>query len=219
MTTQYYQSLERPDPGDPVYAGWAQDVADRLNGLTSGLQPWAYPLGMTGNDAGSGGSANLAADSGAGGGALLIPMLLSGPIHVGSYSVYQTDVSLARSGEFRLYRDALGEGVFTEVANSGATLSFTPGGGPQTSAEVNGGSGIIVPPGIVYLGLRCTHASNALNVLRGASPGLGNTSFVGDGTQAAFGAEVDAKTDYAPGAQFHFLRVNGFAAGDGADIF
>lgn len=130
-----------------------------------GWLPFAFALGGTGGDLANQNSAPgvLAAS----GGAVAIPVHVTGHMLLKSVTLTNSDASLTRTAEWRLYRQALNNGnssenTLDEVANANGTWSFTGSGTAlRTSAA---GATVYLPPGLYWLVVRNTHASNTFIV-------------------------------------------------------
>lgn len=112
-------------------------------------------------------SASLAYSSSASlpaaGGSRAIPMVVLAPINLSGYQVYCTDTASARSAQLRLYRD-VGSNTFQEIPQSDATLSFTPGSAAIRTALVSSATSIPLGPGIYWLIVRNSHATNTFGI-------------------------------------------------------
>lgn len=130
-----------------------------------GWMPFALPLGAAGGDLANQNSAPgvLAAS----GGALAIPVMLTGHMLLKSVTVTNSDASLTRTAEWRLYRQALNNGnssenTLDEVANANGTWSFTAAGAALRTSAAS--ATVYLPPGLYWLVIRNTHASNTFIV-------------------------------------------------------
>lgn len=151
-----------------ILASWGEDVTDRLNELTetANFMPFAYPMGMSPGVASTGQSA-LIAVSGGNAGAIACPFELSGPMLIQSVSVRQGSTASARSCEFGLYRD-VGNAAWARITGTTGTMSFTPSAADDRTANV-ATPGTLLLPGVVWLVIRNTHATQTFVVRRSPS--------------------------------------------------
>lgn len=141
---------------------WRNLVVDGLNSAVVGWQPFAYPVGMALSDV-VGATITLPAN----GGAIAVPMLISGPMRITGLSFYSQDAAGARSMEWGLYQQLDSVPASNEKDAESAltvigTFSVNPSAvGAKYSALTNSER---VMPGLYWLVLRNTHAANTFGV-------------------------------------------------------
>ena len=155
-----------------------------------GWQPYAYAIG---------GSASLVATTAltlaANGGALACPVVADGHMLLQSLVLRSTDTTLARSAEWRLYAQRLnngnaGENALDEVAGANGAFSFTAAAASnQTSAP--SGAPIYLAPGLYWLVIRNTHATNTFGLGTAAAGTMALTTGKTKTLGSALGATLD----------------------------
>lgn len=179
--------------------------------LPVGRLPYAYPPGVPVT-----GTYTTAVTLAAAGGARLIPIALAAPLLVASLTLYNTDTGTARSWEWRLYREPDGGGAtLQEVAGLNGSEAFTPGGAASVRT-VAATTPATTPPGLYWLALRCTHATNAFNVGAAAAGTLGGDHNRLKTLGSALGATLDGSTGWSPSTAAIAARLNGRVMGEGA---
>lgn len=166
---------------DGASAVWDQPVV--------GQAPFALPLGLP-IDAASNASTTLAAVSGGNGGTVAVAFMIPAPMKVQALGVWNTDTASARAAELRLYQDN-GDATFDFITGCDASVSFTPTAASWRQGNV-GTPGTLIRPGLVWLVIRNTSASQGFNCGRVNTGTLLSAFNVRRGsTAAALGATVD----------------------------
>lgn len=193
----------RSDGTDP---GWAYPAV--------GWLPYAYPIGIT-MDQASGSASTLAAVSGGNAGAGACAILVSAPMALQSVTIRNGDTASARAAEFRLYRDD-GSATLAFITGTDGTLSFTPGAASDRTANVSS-PGVLLVPGVYWLVLRNTSASQTFAYRRVASTELAGNVFaqVTTASVAALGSTIDL-TSWTFNAFQFMARLNGRVFGQAA---
>ena len=151
----------------------------------------------------------------AAGGGTMFPIEITDWMFVQSLTIHTLNVASARSWEWRLYKEPNGgSATASEVAGINGTDSFTPGAATnRTSAATTPG---LVAPGLYWVVLRCTHATNGLNIGTQATGVLStNHSRIKSGL-AALGSTIDISTGWTPSTVWVAGRLNGRVAGEAA---
>jgi len=176
-----------------------------------GFLPFAYPAGEP-STAGVSGSSALAAA----GGSFAVPIFLTAPMLLQSYSVWNQDATLLRTAEARLYVDRLDNAAAINfVPGTDATFSFTATvAASQTSGAVSGAP-VVLGPGLHWFVLRNTAAANTFGIAYHL-PGLvlGAIQKV-NGAAAALGATIDL-TGWPVSTVLYVVRLNGRVFGQAA---
>lgn len=151
----------------------------------------------------------------AAGGATLFPVVIPDWMFVQSLTIHTLNVASARSWEWRLYAEPdAGSATANEVAGINGSDSFTPGA--ATNRTSNATTPALVAPGAYWVVLRCTHATNSLNIGTQATGVLStNHSRIKAGL-AALGATLDISTGWTTSTVWVAGRLNGRVAGEGA---
>ena len=126
-----------------------------------GLQPMAHANGLAFN-AVSGITSSLTAN----GGAMAIPIVLTAIMRLDSLTIWNTDTTLARTAEWRLYQERLGNVNTMDHASNGTakgTWSFTAAAAAAQNSVATGAP-VWLPPGQYWLVVRNTHASNTFGI-------------------------------------------------------
>lgn len=119
-----------------------------------GYMPYAYSLGEALTDSVAAGG--ILAISG---GSVAFPVVLSGHMLLESVTVRNTDTTLTRTAEWRIYEDRLdNSNTLDEVAGANGTWSFSPGvASDRTSTAAS--APVYLAPGIYWAVIRNTSAS------------------------------------------------------------
>jgi hypothetical protein len=176
-----------------------------------GRAAFAYADGMSITDTPT--SARTLAASG---GATLLPILVPAQMYVQSLSIYNTDTATARSWEWRLFREPdAGSATLVEVSGINGSESFTPGGAASVRT-VNATTPGLIQPGLYWLAVRCSHATNSFGIGTVATGTLaGNASRTKSGV-AALTTTLDASTGWTGTTPLVGARLNGRVAGEGS---
>lgn len=203
MSTDVYV----PTDGLGIATSWGAAVANRT---AVGYLPYAdsVPAGSA-----SASSTTLPAVSGGLGGAILIPIAVDAVLYIQSVTIRQGSTASQRSFEFALYRDT-GSTTLERITGTDGSSTFTPSAIDDRTANVST-PGTLVEPGIVYLVVRCTHATNDLLVRRLVPTELaGNRSMTNISTkEAALGSTITIGASWSGAANAHFARLNGRVMG------
>jgi hypothetical protein len=123
-----------------------------------GWQPFALQLGAS-----NGVTASVTAALAANGGTGVVPIDVTGHLLLDGIAVYNMDATLARELEWRLYEDrANASNSVNEIAGANGTLSFTAAANAVRTSKV--ATPVYLGPGIYWLALRNTHASNSFGI-------------------------------------------------------
>lgn len=175
-----------------------------------GRVPYAYALEMPENAA-----YTTVRTLAAAGGATLFPVLIPGWMFVQSLTIHNLNVATARSWEWRLYAEPdAGSAVANEVAGINGSESFTPvaASNRTVSATTPG----LVGPGLYWVAIRCTHATNSFDIGTASTGTLvANHSRIKSGL-GALGATLDISTGWTGATAWLGGRLNGRVAGEGA---
>lgn len=142
------------------------EIYDSQRGRSSttiGWTPFAYQPNYNTTSALSSGL-TLAAN----GGSIALPIHINGHMLLQSVTFRNTNTSLARSWRWDLYAQYLnngnvGENTLTRVAASDGSGSFTPTVASTRTLNVSGAP-VYLGPGLYWLVIQCTHATNNLTV-------------------------------------------------------
>ena len=138
-------------------------IVEAASDFAAGWQPYAYMIGFPQTTA-IGTSLAIAAN----GGTLAVPVQLVAPMALESVSIWQTNTATAREWRWDLYLDAVNDALsssntLTRKAAATAVQSFTPSAASkQTIAAATDPTKL--SPGLYWLAIQCTHASNALTI-------------------------------------------------------
>lgn len=208
-----------PTPGALVQASWGADVTNAINTslLAQSFIPYAYPLGSVFSATASS-NISLAAVSSGLAGAILVPFPINGPMVIQSVTIRNGDTASARAAEFRLYRDS-GDSTLDFITGTNGTFSFTPTVASDRTANVST-PGTIIQPGIIWLCLRNTSASQtfASSYTAAGTEAVGNVSaYIQTATVPALGTTLDISLFSSKTASSWVARLNGrFAGGTSA---
>jgi len=183
-----------------------------------GWMPYAYMIGFPPTTA-IGTSLAITAN----GGTLAVPVQLPAPIALESVSIWQTDTATARAWRWDLYLDAVNDALassnaLTRVANATAAESFTPSAASkQTIAAATDPTRL--SPGLYWLAIQCTHASNALTIGAIVDNDFANDTAQTKTTTNPNGATLDfIAATWTAKNDFYCVRLNGQVFGS-ADLF
>lgn len=153
----------------------------------------------------------------AAGGATLFPVAISDWMFVQSLTIHTLNVASARSWEWRLYAEPdAGSATVNEVAGINGTDSFTPGAATNRTSAAT--TPALVAPGSYWVVLRCTHATNGLDIGTQATGVLStNHSRIKSGL-GALGATLDISTGWTSSTVWVAGRLNGRVAGEGSSF-
>jgi hypothetical protein len=195
VTLGYEPGLGNPGTNGHVLssttAGVRSWVAQSGGAALVGYAPFALPLGAVSNATLSAGVTLAAA-----GGTWLTPIEVAAPLLVESLTIRNTDTATARSWEWRLYREpaAGSDELLEEIAGLDGTDSFTPVAASTRTA--NATTPATVEPGIYWLAVRNTHATNTLGLgsysLGAGTAGLGLNYAQSKTLGSALGSTLDA---------------------------
>ncbi len=128
-----------------------------------GWMPYAYMMGFPQTTA-IGTSLAITTN----GGTLAVPIQLAAPMALESVSIWQTDTATAREWRWDLYAhyandELASQNTLTRIAAATAVQAFTPSAASkQTLAAATDPT--ILSPGLYWLAVQCTHATNALTI-------------------------------------------------------
>jgi hypothetical protein len=149
---------------------WLDSI--RLIPANGGWAAQAFGPGVN-NATNFGSTTNLATVSAGLGGAVGQWVVVPAPMVFNQYSIWNTDTSLQRDAEVRLYRDVADANALAEVPGARATYSFIPGAASARLAAINHpGTALLLEPGQYLAVLRNTSTARTF--------GLG---FLGSGSQ------------------------------------
>src|SRR3990167_4008697 len=135
-------------------------------GVPTGYVPYAFAPGFDPADS-FGSAENLAAVSGGNGGALAVPIFVPGPMYLESISIWNKSTANARSAECRLYLDSANDSnTLNAVAGTDATWSFTPTAEDLRTSTGVSGAPVALLPGMYWLVIRNTSATQTFQVGR-----------------------------------------------------
>lgn len=138
-------------------------IVNPASDFAVGWQPYAYMIGFPQTTA-IGTSLAIAAN----GGTLAVPVQLVAPMALESVSIWQTDTATDREWRWDLYLDAVNDALassntLTRKAAATAVQAFTPSAASkQTLAAATDPTRL--SPGLYWLAIQCTHATNALTI-------------------------------------------------------
>jgi len=151
----------------------------------------------------------------AAGGATLFPVVIPDWMFVQSLTIHTLNVASARSWEWRLYAEPdAGSATANEVAGINGSDSFTPGA--ATNRTSNATTPALVAPGAYWVALRCTHATNGLDIGTQATGVLSTSHSRIKPGLAALGATLNISTGWTTSTVWVAGRLNGRVAGEGA---
>lgn len=147
---------------------------------------WSSQITSTGNY-------DLAAVSGANGGAFAVPVYVPGPMYAEGVGIINGDTATARACEFRLYLDG-GDSTADFVTGTDGTMSFTPG-----AVSVRRGSfsaaPVVLSSGTYWIVIRNTAAAT-FGVRRGSGSLAGLYAAQTHAGIAALGASLELVTGW-----------------------
>lgn len=199
-----------------IYVG---DGADARPVTPISYLPYAVMMGASNGDTFST-AINLEVVAAGNGGAILVPIFLPAPMLLQSCSVWNTDTSLARTGEWRLFYQKLqASTTFAEVPNANGTWSFTPGAASRVSSNAQL-LPTLIAPGLYWLGIRNTHATVGRTFGVGVDANAGSVAFGTlirkDATQAAFTTTIALADFAASTGRTAGVMLNGRVGGESA---
>lgn len=186
---------------------------------TAGWAPYAYPLHTSLADAGAG-NVNLAAN----GGSVAVPVDVRGHMLLQAVTVRNGDTTTQRDLEWRLYKQRLnngnsGENTLDEVPGANGTLSFTPAASPSNRTSTPSSPPIYLAPGVYWLVLRNTSASQTFATVvptvsaLSSSANLSQTKTLG----SALGASLDfVAATWTKRSDYPLCRLDGRVFGQTA---
>jgi hypothetical protein len=148
---------------------WAKTSDGSIHAITAvGQQPFALTMGL-GHDSVQTGNFALVAN----GGAIMVPILLVAPMTLYRIAFRGTDTTLLRTAEWGLYVDRQdGTANLYRVA-TGTGFSFTAAAAANRTDTPT--TNPLLAPGMYWLVIRNTHASNTLGIGSVAQGTLGTT--------------------------------------------
>jgi hypothetical protein len=168
-----------------------------------GFAPFAMPPGLNPQ------SALTAGAIAANGGSAMIPMLVPSHMLLGDMVIWNTDTATARSLEWRLYEDRNNASTsLDEVAGANGTLSWTPAAAALRASTATGAP-LYLAPGMYYLVIRNTHATNSLGVGIEAAGTAAITNHRSKTIGTALGATLDAATGWTVQTVMVWCRLRG----------
>ena len=186
LTQEGEVAYDSDDERVVVYDGQRNRAVSSVGWAPNALQQGAYQ-GMAISS-----STSIAAN----GGTLLIPVLVQSHLLLEEVTIRQASTSLAREWGWDLYVQDLnngngGENTLRRVAESNGNDAFTPGAASIRSLAATGAP-VYLAPGVYWLAIQCTHATNALAL----SHNTGTSSIINTGqmktTTNPNGATLDA---------------------------
>lgn len=204
-------------PTGTIYTeAWSTVVRDDLIFLyerlaMAGRAPFAYAYGMNITD-----TFATARTLAAAGGSTIFPINLDAWMFVQSLSIRNLDTATARSWEWRLFGEPDGgSATLTEVAGINGSESFTPGGAASTRTA-NATTPALVAPGMYWIVVRNSHASNSFDIGAGSSGSIAaNTTRTKSGV-AVLTTTIDAVTGWTPATAWIGARLNARVFAEGA---
>jgi hypothetical protein len=148
----------------------------------------------------------------ANGGSIAIAMNLTARLDFDEVWIRNGDTGSLRTAEYRLYYDdGTANAVF--VTGTDGTYSFTPSGSPSDRSSTNmSGSPVAISPGVYWLVIRNTHASNTFGV---QYSNVGSTYWnTRNGSYdktlgSALGSTLDFSTGWSGQARSYSVRMTG----------
>ena len=175
--------------------------------ITSAYQPFAYALG-TNMDTVSTGNTALAAVSGGLAGARAIPILVTAPMWLKSYTIWNTDTASLRTADCDLFMDT-GSNTFAEglYGLGFASFSFTPSAASARTATLIGSRQPIMP-GLYWFVIRNTSSTQTFGLGQVAAGSLAQNVARTTTTMANSWGTIDISGWTASTAQ-SLVRLNG----------
>lgn len=205
--------IESVADGEEILTEWGNSVVDKLN--KQGRQPFAYAMGLSA-DAVSDAGITLTAVSGGLGGAIAVPVLVSGIMDIQSVQLRQGSTASARAAEFALYREPLNGGAtLNRISGTDGTFSFTPSAIDDREAAISSPP-TQIDPGIYWVVIRNTSGAQTFVIRRNTPAELAANSWFLSSTAAsvaALGATIDLTGWAVSGAGVPFVRLEGRVAG------
>lgn len=186
-------------------------ISAAAGGIVAGYAVWGFhPLYYGG--AGIGVANALPAN----GGSVLLPIMVPARMSLQGISYRNTDSTLARSSEWRLYVDDNSGVSVTEIAGANGTDSFTASAG-STRDSACASPPVQLLPGMYWLVLRNTHATNTLGIGSGSMTSNLVPTYVKNKTLgSALGSPLDIDTSWLTalfGNAIPAVRLNGRVLG------
>jgi hypothetical protein len=210
-----------PDSGyNRIYAGsegrfhWKDSSANTGLVGSAGFMPYVF-ANSWGNASASTDAVALIAVTAGLGGAIAVPVFVTSPMIVKSYTIRQGATASLRTAEARLYRDN-GTGSVASISGTDATWSFTPAAVDNRTANVSGTP--LLYPGTYWLVVRNTSTSQTFSIRRNnaAAGELAPAFNLGWNTTgiAALGSSLDFTTaETKNNSSLFAIRVDGTAYG------
>jgi len=209
MPIRHAFTSPKADGGDATLVRPSDWNADHVGGGAAGWQPFAYPIHFVANA-----TYTVSTVLAANGGSIAIPIMVTGAMSLERALVRTTDSTLARSLECRLYSQTAqtgdsGENTLTEVSGTDASLSYTAASA-TTRALVFTGAPVDIDPGVYWLVVRNTHATNTLGLGSASSA----TAFANNSAQTktigALGSTLDfVAATWAKVTGLYAVRLDG----------
>lgn len=180
-----------------------------------GYAPYAFPLGfgLSAND-----TFTTASNLAAAGGAIYSPIVVTTTMLLQACKFRSTDTGTARSWEWRLYQDT-GSTTLPEVAGANGSESFTPSAASTRTAAATGAP-VTLTPGVYWVVLRNTHATNTLGVAYSGTLPVSNpiqaSGQVVTSTISALGSTFDASVATTSFPRLFGIVLTGRAFGEGS---
>lgn len=137
----------------------------------------------------------------AAGGTLLVPMIIPAQMYVRAVTLRNLDTTLARSWEWKLYNDDA-SGNLTAISGLDGSESFTATVASNRTANATTPS--TVNPGVYWIGLRNSHASNVFTIasqqVSAANPAWGTNLHHTKTLAGGLVSPLDAITGWAANA-------------------
>ncbi len=124
-----------------------------------GWMPYAYVLGASPVDVPTTAGALTAS-----GGSIALPVAVHSKMALDGVAIWNNDTASLRTAEWRLYKDVNANSLL-EVPGANGTFSFTPSAASMQVSQV-GSPPVVIEPGVYWLVIRNTHASNTFDVGR-----------------------------------------------------
>lgn len=154
------------------------------------------------------------------GDSVAFPVEIREPLFLDSLTLRSTSTTLARSFEWRLFSNDGTNGTGSEIAGANGTASWTASAASnQNSAAATPG---LVEPGVYWLVVRNTHASNSLQVGQSSSASITGFPFTGNDVAqtktgvAALTTTIDLTTSWTKTNNFPGIVLLGRVLGASA---